>query len=190
MAREIDVKTFEECWDFIVKRCEEKNFPLVQNKQELEHVFNLMQGCESYLEVGTAEGNSLYVLAHALKPGASITYIDIDEERIRPKRLEIIALLQAGGYNIKGVHGNSMHRASIEAASRKYDVVMIDAGHSFDEAYSDGRNYVPMATKLAIFHDVCMPDVESAFAFYQRQSGYQAYKFINSDTFGYGILKK
>lgn len=189
MEEEVNVN-FEECWEFICKRCESKNFPLVQNKQELEHVFNLMQGAESYLEIGTAEGNSLYVLAHALKLGAHITYVDIDEDRIRPKREEVVKLLRDKGFIVTQVHGNSMYRASIEGAKGEYDVVMIDAGHTFDEALADGNNYGPLAKKYVIFHDVCMPSVNNAFSLYQKETGLSAYRFINSDTFGYGILKK
>lgn len=189
MERAVNV-TFEECWQFIVNRCADKNFPLVQNREELEHVFNLMQGCESYLEVGTAEGNSLYVLAHALKPSASITYIDIDEERIRPKRLEIIKLLTEEGFKITAINGNSVHRSSIEAAQGQYDIVMIDAGHTFDEAYSDGCNYAPLASKYAIFHDVCLPAVDNAFSQIVKNGPGVAYKFIKSDSFGYGVIKR
>jgi hypothetical protein len=53
---------FDQYWRVIKDRS-----TTVQEYHELEHVFNLMRDCESYLEVGTAEGNSLYVLAHALK---------------------------------------------------------------------------------------------------------------------------
>jgi hypothetical protein len=51
-------KTFDELWRFVVTRS--ASFPVVQEYHELQHIFDLMKGCGSYLEVGSAEGNSLY----------------------------------------------------------------------------------------------------------------------------------
>lgn len=179
------MKTFDDLWRFIVIR----GCVTVQEYNELEHVFNLMQGCGSYLEIGTAEGNSLYVLAHALKPGARITYVDWDETHTRAPREEILMLLRAEGYVIEGIHANTLHREAIEAAARqRYDVVLIDAGHSYDETLADGRNYARLADKYVFFHDVMLPEVDAAFMQILKEFG-GGYKFINSETFGYGILE-
>lgn len=178
--------SFDQYWQFIDKR----GVSTIQNHQELEHVFNLMQDCESYLEVGTAEGNSLYVLAHALKLEAHITYIDWDEKHTRTPREEVIKLLTDEGYEIRPIHSHTMHREAIEkAGERKYDVVLIDAGHSFDEVIADAMNYGKLATKYIIFHDVMLPEVDRAFALYQKECGLKAYKVIHSETFGFGILE-
>lgn len=181
---------FEELWKFITKRCEEKNFPLVQNKAELEHVFGLMKDCNSYLEVGTAEGNSMYVLAHAMSRGAHITYIDKDEERIRPKREEIISLLKHEGYLVNGIHNDSHSMDAIDrATARHYDCVLIDAGHSYMDALMDARNYGPLADKYIIFHDVQLPAVMEAFKVWQLESNKRGYTIINSEKFGFGVIR-
>lgn len=191
MAKEADV-SFDTLWKDIEFRCHSKDFPMVQNREELEHVFNLMQGCDSYLEVGTAEGNSLHVLAHALKPSAHITYVDLGEKHTEPKRREVEDGLKKDGYDVRGILGNSVHREVIERASdRLYDVVLIDAGHSFDEALSDAKNYGELAKKYLIFHDVCLPDVNRAFSIYivNLRPKRNHYKFIRSESFGYGIIE-
>lgn len=173
----------------IVKRCDELSFPLVQDKQELDFIFNLIQGCETYLEVGTAEGNSMFVLAHALKQNAHISYVDWDEERIRPKREMIEDTLTKQGYHITGIHGNSHDPETIMKANGRYEVVLIDAGHAYDDAIQDARNYGKMATKYLIFHDVNLPEVKSAFQEYQLETGYKSYIISNSESFGYGIME-
>lgn len=178
---------FNALWDHIVTRCDSSNFPLVQNKEELEYVFNLIKGSTSYLEVGTAEGNSLYVLAHAMPKGSEITYIDIDEPRIRPKREKILQGL--ADYKITGLHGNSHDPEIVRSAwQKRYDCVLIDAGHTYDDAIQDARNYAPLADKYIIFHDVQMPSVMDAFRFYQKETGLTAYTVINSENFGFGIM--
>lgn len=177
-------KSFDELWRFINNR---RSIITVQEYHELEHIFNLMRGCESYLEVGTAEGNSLYVLAHALKKGAAIAYIDWDEDHTRAPRNEILSMLT--DYAITPIHGNTHDPEIIHKATGKYDVVLIDAGHSYEDALQDARNYGPMATKYLVFHDICLPPVEAAFADYRRETGHRSYKRINSETFGYGIME-
>lgn len=182
------LKTFDELWRFVCKRS--AGFPVVQEYHELEHVFNLMQGGESYLEVGTAEGNSLYVLAHALKKVAEIHYVDWDEDHTRGPRIEILKLLAREGYNVNPIHGNTHDTITIQRASaRQYDIILIDAGHSYDDALQDARNYGKLAKKYIIFHDVMLPEVNRAFEQYQRETGLLAYKRINSETFGYGIME-
>jgi predicted O-methyltransferase YrrM len=179
-------KSFDELWRFVCERS--ASFPVVQEYHELEHVFNLMQGCTSYLEVGTAEGNSLYVLAHALRPEAQITYIDWNEEHTRKPREEIIKLLS--DYNITPIHANTHDNIAIYAASqRQYDVVLIDAGHSYEDALEDAINYGKLAKKYLIFHDVNLPEVRMAFNAYQRHTGHKSYIISNSETFGYGIME-
>lgn len=179
--------TFEECWKFIQDRCEAQSYPMVQDKQELEYVFNLMKGYSSYLEVGSAEGNSLYVLAHALEKGASITFIDYGEAHTTYKRDEIVSLLIAEGYKVRGILGNSHDEAIIKAAQAKYDIVMIDAGHSYEDVKQDIENYLPMASKYCIFHDIELLGVRKAFD--EMKTGTNHHYFIRSESYGYGIIK-
>lgn len=176
---------FQTIWKSILKR----GCTIVQEYNELEFVFNLIQGCESYLEVGSAEGNSMYMLAQALKSNAKITYIDWDENHTRPYREEIILELTKQGFFITPIHGNTHDSEVVMKANGRYEVVFIDAGHKFEDVIEDARNYGKMATKFIIFHDIMLPEVEEAFALYQKETGHRSYKIINSESFGYAIME-
>lgn len=176
---------FDGLWKFCCQRS--AAFPVVQQYDELKHIFELMQGCQSYLEVGTAEGNSLYVLAHALAPGAHITYVDFDEEHTRIYREQVTRLLRDQGYSVEAIHGDTRNPDVIQRASQRvYDCVLIDAGHTYEEVASDFRNYAHLANKYVFAHDVMIPDVDRAL----NEFAPNAPRYIRSDKFGYGIIKK
>lgn len=174
------MSVFDKLWREICERS--SFFPVVQEYSELEYVFNLIEGCESYLEVGTAEGNSLYVLSHSLKLGANITFVDFGEKHTELPRQWVLEQVK----NVKPVYGNSHDTKVIEQAMGKYDAVLIDAGHSYDDALQDAINYGPMAKKYIIFHDVNLPAVRKAFDEYAQ--GKTSHIISNSPTFGYGII--
>jgi hypothetical protein len=176
---------FDELWRYIAKR----GCITVQEYHELQFVYNLISGCASYLEIGTAEGNSMYVLAHALAPNARITYVDFGEKHTTPYRCEIVAGLETEGYRIMAVLGDSHDQETISKARALYDVVLIDAGHKFEDVIQDARNYGKMATRFIIFHDINLPEVSEAFDLYKKETGHKAYRISNSETFGYGILE-
>lgn len=179
---------FNEAWDFIVKRSQKWCIPVVQNREELKYVFNLMKDCKSYLEVGTAEGNSLFVLANAMPKGSEVTYIDWAEKHTKKPRDEVIAALS--DYKVRAVHGDSNLIKTALAAQGVYDAVLIDAGHEDFNAVVDAIYYGPMARKFIIFHDIQIPDVSRAFEWCtQNRPECRMYKVVNSDHYGYGILE-
>ena len=159
----------------------------MQEQNELEHIFNLMKDCESYLEIGTAEGNSLYVLAHALKKGAKITCVDFGETHTKPKHDEIIRMLSPD-YEVGMFLGDSTDLQTLPN-KEKYDCVLIDGGHDYNTVYSDARMYAPLATKYIFFHDVKLPEVKRAVDEYVKENNLKYYEFINSPSFGYGIVE-
>lgn len=180
---------FEKHWDFITRRTE-RGVVTVQDKEELGYVFNLMQGCNSYLEIGTAEGNSLYVLAQAMPKGSPITYIDYGEKHTTPPRNEILALLK--DYDITAIHGDSNDYATFKGvADKRFDAVLIDAGHDAFNVAIDCLFYGPLAKKFIIFHDVQLKEVDRAFNWYckQRPDAKRHYRVVNSESFGYGVIE-
>ena len=177
-------KSFDELWRFIATRRPAN----VQDRTELEHIFNLIKGCESYLEIGTAEGDSLFVLSHALKPGSKITSVDFGEPHTIPYADQVIQLL-APDYCPALYRGNSMD-ASTYPNKEKHDVVLIDAGHAYNEVISDAHMYGHLATKYLLFHDVKLPEVKRAVDEYVEETGAKYREFIYSETMGYGIIEK
>lgn len=192
-ARRPILSDFDSLWREICQRS--ASFPVVQEYSELKHVFDMIKGCKSYLEIGTAEGNSLYALAHALEPGAKITYVDWDEPHTRAPRKWVIDTLTNLGYDITPIHANSNDLTTkdnlpFKAPYRHYDCVMIDAGHDEINVAIDAIQYAPLAGKYIFFHDVMLPEVARVFEWYSRQRpDCRSYRFINSQNFGYGVME-
>lgn len=180
---------FEEAWDYIYRRAVKKSLAMVQDKSELEYVFNLLKDCNSYLEVGTAEGNSLFILAQALPKGAEITYIDWAESHTTPFRNELLE--QLTDYKITAIHDNTHNIDNVfKVVPRLVDTVLIDAGHTYEDARQDAVLYGPLAKKYIIFHDIQIPEVNKAFEWYcNLRSDCRTYRVVNSTDFGYGIIE-
>lgn len=176
--------SFEKIWKYAF------NQPggMVQEYNELQHVFSLMGECKSYLEIGTAEGKSLYILSHAMPQGSEITYIDFGEAHTTPRRDDLLAKIP---HKITPVIGDSNSWESwSKVVNQKFDAVMIDAGHDLFSVAVDACLYGRLATKYIFFHDVTIPDVNRVFEWYaQKMNVKNSYKIINSETFGYGIIE-
>lgn len=180
------MKTFNELWRFITQQ--RPGVITVQERSELEHVFNLMQGCQSYLEVGTAEGNSLYVLSHALREDAAIEYIDLGELHTFAAREEMIAKIKQVTH---AVLGDSTHKDTYDCLENKqFDCVLIDGGHDYTTVLSDAMLYAPLATKYIFFHDIQLPEVRAAVEWWHKRWQLGKYtEFINSNSFGYAVIE-
>lgn len=177
---------FEGLWKYVMDRSQH-GVMTVQERHELKHVFNLMKDCSSYLEIGTAEGNSLYVLSHAVKSGGRIDYVDLGEPHTEKARLEVIELIK--DRKVKGYFGDSRDKNTLPNPGQ-YDCVMIDGGHSYDNVLADARNYGHLATKYLFFHDIQLVSVKAAVEGYRQLFPDVPYsEFINSQSFGYGVFK-
>lgn len=177
------MKTFDELWKFV-----NRYGSIVQDKTELENVFNLIKDCESYLEVGTAEGSSLYVLSHALKPMSYITYVDFGEKHTEKQRNENLAEIPN---RFNSIHGNSHEPKIINLADGAYDVVLIDAGHTYEDVVIDAVCYGSMAQKFILFHDIQIKSVAQAFVWYCNYISAKDVSFISTlgSGYGFGIIK-
>lgn len=175
---------FEKSWDFIFRR----RSNLVQDKLELEYVHSLMVECkpESYLEIGTAEGDSLYVLGSILPETGRIHWIDKDEDITRPMRQPIEEMLKPR--RITSYSGLSGEDGAI--LSDLFDVVLIDGGHEYATVLQDSQRFAPLAKKYVFWHDVQIPEVRQAVHDYLQDNRRREYTtFINSSSMGFGVLK-
>lgn len=174
--------TFQERWDWITKR---RN--VVQQREELEYIYNIMKDCDfaSYLEVGTAEGDSLYVLGPLAK---TIHYVDYGEAHTKPMREEVLKHLN-NPYVFSHL-GDSTSAEIANSVVGRFDCVLIDGGHDFATVLSDCIIYGTKATKYIFFHDVQLPEVKAAVEWFVKHWGDGEYStFINSPSYGYGVLK-
>jgi len=184
---------FDELWHWVTHRRGAHERAPVQIKEELEFVYNLISGCRSYLEIGTAEGDSLFVLAHALMTKTFITYVDYGERHTEFYREEVKKLLGNKNIHPHGIHSDSHHHAAIKEAHTigSFDVVMIDAGHLYEDVIADAIAYGGLAKKFIIFHDIQMPDVAKAFDWYVKSQEYKnTSKFVSKEDspYGFGII--
>lgn len=185
-------ESFEELWHFCQHRREK---PMVQIKEELAQIYDLINGgnCRNYLEVGSAEGDSLYILSHALIGSSpDITYVDLGEKHTEVHRNEIIKIMRSNGMKVRGIHGNSHLRSVVGEASvfGPYDVVMIDAGHELRDVIADAMVYGSMAKKFIIFHDILLNDVGNAFDWYVKMQGFKSVQKISAEnsSYGFGVI--
>lgn len=184
-------KDFKQHWDWAASRGQ-----FQQDYDELEHIYNLMKGCDcqSYLEVGSAEGNSLCILGRAVKINSHvrefpIEYIDIGEQHTTPKRRDAIDKLQIAGNLVHGYIGDSTDPET-HPRNKFYDCVLIDGGHDFATVLSDSIMYAPLATKYIFWHDIQLPQVKMAVDWFVSRWKLGKYStFINSPTFGFGIME-
>lgn len=182
---------FKEHWHFITNR--RGDISSTQSGEEMGQIFNMIRSCESYLEVGTAEGDSLYVFSLALSGRKPIvTYVDIAEKHTEPYRKEVIDILKLKGFTVRGVHGYSQkHEIAKEAAIlAPFDAVFIDGDHSEVGVLCDAMTYGPLARKYLIFHDIALEPVGKVFDWYCRMQGYKnVRKVMDIGTkLGYGVI--
>ena len=186
MEGQIDMN-FDSLWHFIVHR----GIPVVQNKDELNHIYDLIKDCRSYLEVGSAEGNSLFVLGKALLPLSTIVSVDKCEDGTRVKKQEVLNLLQESNLIVHEIKGFSYRRETVKEASfySNYDVVFIDAGHDYEDVIADALCYGIMAKKYIIFHDILLEPVKQAFDWYVKKQHLQDRSYTFGTEYGYGVIK-
>jgi cephalosporin hydroxylase len=189
MDGKTNMKSFNEVW----KEIRGRGCTMVQDESELRSICELLGECESYLEVGTAGGNSLYAAGHSLKAPKRIVYVDFCEEHTTPHRMAIIEKLKHEVIcSINEIAGNSHSPECVLAAKEKgpYDAVMIDAGHKYKDVMADARDYAPMAKKYVIFHDISLPEVGRAVMHYVAEANVQKFKIFHTheSPFGYGVI--
>lgn len=179
---------FQAVWHLLKDRAEHFAIPIVQDYEELKYIFDLISGCKSYLEIGTAEGNSLLAFSYALGPNAEIAYIDYGEAHTANARNAVLDIITQ---DVQAIHADSNNPIAKETLLRhNFEVVFIDAGHNYNNVITDAKLYGPLATKFIIFHDVQLPEVKKAFDEYvEERTDCKAHSFINSVTYGYGILE-
>lgn len=189
MDSEDDVrqKTFSELWKWVSDRSQ-RGVMTVQEPTELEHIFNLMRECDcgSYLEIGTAEGNSLYVLGQATK---NASFIDLGEPHTFEARKMVTDYLAENWRTPAQYIGDSTDPFLLPK-NYQYECILIDGGHDFATVLSDSILYAPLATKYVFWHDIQLPEVKAAYKWFKKRWPLGEYsEFISSETMGYGICK-
>jgi predicted O-methyltransferase YrrM len=150
--------TFDEAWDSY-RTDVSKSAALLQQKEELRGAWEAVKAanCKSFLEIGTRNGGSLYVLAQALPPGSLIAALDrVERKSDEILTRQVLEALGTKGYNTGYIIADSTHAEAIDAADEygPYDLVHIDGDHSWDGARNDWDHYGKKAKKICLFHDI------------------------------------
>lgn len=133
-----------------------------QDKKELAAFIELLvqQHVNTYLEIGSKFGGSLYAVGEALPRGSRLVAVDLPGGTRRwhesSVSLEMCCNdLRKMGQELRLIWGDSTDPLVVEQVKRfaPFDCVLIDANHTLPFLAQDFANYAPMARMVA-FHDI------------------------------------
>ncbi len=172
----------------------------VQVKSELAAFVELVRADapRTVLEIGTAEGGTLYMLAWASDAHARLLSLDI--ERFTRTRLHIYRGFVRRGQHVEVFRADS-HTDATRARVMRYfggrplDLLFIDGDHSYGSVRDDYERYAPLVRSggLIAFHDIVDGTAETsgdAPRFWREIRGELAAprEFVESwEQGGYGI---
>lgn len=192
MSAEFDRK-FESIWQWM----KERKCTYVQDHDELKHICKLAQECNSYLEIGSAEGNSLFAIGNFLNPHSTIVSVDWGEKHTDQYRAEVIKKLREMNHIVVEIIGDSHDAKTLEsvlAQQSTYDLVMIDAGHETYDVMADCQFYSELANKYIAYHDIELQPVRKFWDWKTKHDKYSAlehYEFVTPGSpYGFGVVKR
>jgi cephalosporin hydroxylase len=112
--------------------------------------------CDSYLEIGSRHGGSLWLAGQALQSPAKIVSVELPDSHNLLSLDACLRNLRAMGHRARLVLGDSTDPAVIDNVRGQglFDAVLIDANHTMPFVKSDWEHYGPLARKLVAFHDI------------------------------------
>lgn len=165
-----------------------------QLKVEVTGLANLVQERASarILEIGRAEGGTLYVLANAAPPGSVIVSIDI--VRVGPAtRFQLSRF--APGRRVEIIGGDSAASATVDRVrrlldDRALDLLFIDGDHSYEGVRRDYELWAPLVRPGGViaFHDIRPgPGSADVHKFWAELQGDKAEIVADPGQASYGI---
>lgn len=161
----------------------------LQDLKELEFFTNFIanRNISSYLEIGSAVGDTLYAAIANSPQGCKGVSIDVNS-----RQLDTIAELNSLGYVVSNIEGSSKDQEVIAKAISlgPYDVVFIDGDHSYEHAKHDFETYKSLAPVI-ILHDVFQTPGQGGVRrlWDEIKTQYRTEEFETpNSTMGYGIV--
>jgi predicted O-methyltransferase YrrM len=133
-----------------------------QDPAELTWFVRLAQSLDvrSYLEIGSRFGDSFYAVMANLRPSARGISIDLPESPEKAIQLTATCCeLRTMGFYCAGHFGDSNNSFALKFAKHfaPYDLILIDADHTYEGVAQDWHNYSRFGRVIAL-HDVAAPD--------------------------------
>jgi Methyltransferase domain len=134
----------------------------LQYPDEINEFVKLVRGerCNSYLEIGSKFGGSLWRVGQVLEPNSRIVAVDLPGGTIKwhksePSLKACADRLRSMGHRVTLIWGNSADDKVIEQvkALAPFDLTLIDGDHRAAGLSLDWHNYGAMA-KIVAFHDI------------------------------------
>jgi hypothetical protein len=164
----------------------EKNAFVHQHPPELVWLLSKLTGIESVLEIGSASGHTLYMMAMECMKGSKVCSIDAG---LYAADLDMVMKeIQKGGREAAWFHGDSKSPRAIEFAQSMapFDFIFIDGDHSYEGVKSDWENYGQMA-KMVGFHDIAHPHHEVSSLWAEIKNDHKTEECVLSNM-GIGLV--
>ena len=157
-----------------------------QYPAEMIRMLERIAGMESILEIGSASGHTLVLLALSSIKGSKVCTIDAG---LHWEALSVVVeKLKAAGFDANKFKGDSKSPEAISFAEEHgpFDFVFIDGDHSYEGAKADWENYGRMA-KIVGFHDIAHPHHDVSKLWAEIKATHNTQEIVHS-TMGIGLV--
>jgi predicted O-methyltransferase YrrM len=144
-----------------------RRFPAMQVRSEIEALLGLLETCppRAVLEIGTANGGTLWLLTRVASPDAVLVSVDLP--RVAPDvgyadwRERVYASFGKSGQRVSLIRGDSHRHDTFERVraaldGRTVDFLLIDGDHSYEGVRADWEMYRALLSPHGVvaFHDI------------------------------------
>lgn len=147
---------------------EDKLFSTSQKRAEILALLGVIEKTQpKYIcEIGTASGGTLFLLASAARPEATLISIDLSLAWARAKAYSHFARRAQRIIQIRGDSQSPevVRQAAAALEGHKLDLLFIDGDHSYEGVKADFENYRPYVKPggFIAFHDI-VPDYQTRY---------------------------